>query len=87
MEFTEGVTAINPGRRRGRIQIGECDPSLVRFAGLAVTGELARRLGLVQLIDAELSVERRAAPVKVRRRGASPGELAVALAECQLIGG
>jgi len=82
-----GVTAVNPGRRRGRIQIGDCDPSLVRFAGLAVTGELARRLRLVELIDAELAVERRAAPVKVRRRGVSPGELVVSLAECQLVGG
>jgi hypothetical protein len=41
--------------------IGESDPSLTRYAGLAVTGELARRLRLVELIDAELSVERRAA--------------------------
>ena len=81
------MTAVNPGRRRGRIQIGDCDPSLVRFAGLAVTGELARRLRLVELIDAELAVERRAAPVKVRRRGVSPGELVVSLAECQLVGG
>jgi hypothetical protein len=81
------VTAVNADRRRGRIQIGECDRSLVRFAGLTVTGELARRLRLVELIDAELSAERRAAPVKVRRRGASPAELVVALAECQLVGG
>jgi hypothetical protein len=87
VEATLGVTAVNAGRRRGRIEIGEGDPSLMRFAGLAVTGELARRLRLVELIDAELSVERRAAPVKVRRRGVSPGELVVALAESQLTGG
>jgi hypothetical protein len=60
---------------------------LTRYAGLAVTGELARRLRLVELIDAELAVERRARPVKVRRRGASPGQLVVALSECQLVGG
>ena len=82
-----GVTVVNGGRRRGRIVIGENDPSLVRYAGLAVTGELARRLRLVELIDAELSVERRARPVKVRRRGRSPGQLVVAVSECQLIGG
>jgi hypothetical protein len=82
-----GVTAANGGRRRGRIVIGESDPSLVRYAGLAVTGELARRLRLVELVDAELSVERRARPVKVRRRGLSPGQLVVALSECQLVGG
>lgn len=67
--------------------MGENDFSLVRYAGLAVTGELARRLRLVELIDAELSVERRARPVKVRRRGLSPGQLVVALAESQLVGG
>ena len=67
--------------------IGEADPSLTRYAGLAVTGELARRLRLVELIDAELAVERRARPVKVRRRGLSPGQLVVAIAESQLVGG
>jgi hypothetical protein len=87
MVVTEGVTAVNGARGRGRIRIGEPDASLVRFAGLVVTGELARRLRLVEVIDAELGVERRAAPVKVRRRGVSPGGLVVALAECQLVGG
>jgi Transposase DDE domain group 1 len=82
-----GVTAVNHCRRRGRIVVGENDPSLVRFAGLAVTGELSRRLRLVELIDAELSVERRARPVKTRRRGLSPGQLVVSLAESQLVGG
>ena len=67
--------------------IGEPDPSLARFGGLAVAGELARRLDLQQLIDCELSLERRARPVKVRRRGVTPGELVLALAECQLVGG
>ncbi|MGZ6639946.1 MAG: IS1380 family transposase [Solirubrobacteraceae bacterium] len=81
------MTAGHHARRRGRIVIGENDPSLVRYAGLAVTGELARRLRLVELIDAELAVERRARPVKVRRRGLSPGELVVSLAESQLVGG
>jgi len=67
--------------------IGANDPSLVRYAGLAVSGELARRVRLVELIDAELLVERRARPVKVRRRGLSPGQLLVAIAESQLVGG
>ena len=81
------MTAVNAGRRRGRIVVGANDPSVCRYAGLAVTGELARRLRLVELIDAELSVERRARPVKVRRRGLSPGQLVVSLAESQLVGG
>jgi hypothetical protein len=63
------------------------DPTLTPYAGLAVSGELARRLRVAELIDAELAVERRARPVKVRRRGLSPGELLVSLAESQLVGG
>jgi hypothetical protein len=82
-----GGDAVNRDRWRGRILIGEPDPSLVRFGGLAVAGELARVLDLQGRIDDELSLERRARPVKVRRRGASPGELVLALAECQLVGG
>ena len=63
------------------------DQSLTPYAGLAVSGELARHLGLVELIDGELALERRARAVKTRRRGCSPGELVVALADCQLVGG
>jgi len=87
MKVTGRVTAVDAVRRRGRITVGEGDPSLTPYAGLAVSGELARRLGLAALIDAELSVERRARAVKARRRGASAGELVVSLAECQLVGG
>jgi len=77
----------NAARGPGRLVVRADDPSLTPYAGLAVSGELARRLGLAELIDAELAVERRARPVKVRRRGLSPGELVVSLAECQLVGG
>src|SRR5215218_2402054 len=87
MEVTLQVTASNPAGRLGRITVRADDPSLTPYAGLAVSGELARRLGLAELVDAELAVERRARPVKVRRRGLSPGELVVSLAECQLVGG
>ena len=62
------------------------DPSLTAHAGLAISGELARRLRLVELIDAELAAVGRVAPVKQRRRGLSPGELTVAIAEAQLAG-
>ncbi|MGO9956222.1 MAG: IS1380 family transposase [Solirubrobacteraceae bacterium] len=75
------------GRPLGRILIGAPDPSLARFGGLVVAGELSRQLDLARRIDHELSLERRARPVKVRRRGVSPGELVLALAESQLIGG
>ena len=78
--------AVNPGRRPGRLVIRADDRSLTPFAGLAVSGELARNLRLVELVDAELQAVRRVAPVKQRRRGVSPGELSVAIAEAQLAG-
>jgi len=81
------VSVINAARGPGRLVVRADDRSLTPYAGLAVSGELARRVGLAELIDAELAVERRARPVKVRRRGLSPGELVVSLAECQLVGG
>jgi hypothetical protein len=87
MEVTLGVTACNAARGIGRIVVRADERSLTPYAGLAVSGGLARRLGVAGLIDAELAVERRARPVKVRRRGLSPGELVVSLAECQLVGG
>ncbi len=67
--------------------IGEPDPALARFGGLVVAGELARALDLEGRIERELARERRARPVKVRRRGVSPAQLVLALAECQLAGG
>jgi len=85
--FTQGVSVVNDRRRRGRIEVRADDPSLTGHAGLAVIGDLEARLGLIATIDRELAGERRARPVKIRRRGASPGELVMALAECQLVGG
>jgi Transposase DDE domain group 1 len=74
-------------RRAGRIEVRADDPSLTAHGGLVVIGDLAERIDLVGLIDAEVSRERRARPVKTRRRGLSAGELVVSLAECQLVGG
>jgi Transposase DDE domain group 1 len=82
-----GVNDGNDRRRVGRLEIRADDPSLTPFAGLAVTGELVRSLRLVELIDAEIAAERRVAPFKHRRRGVTPGQLIVSLAESQLIGG
>ena len=42
-------------RPLGRILIGEPDPSLARFGGLVVAGELSRQLDLAGRIDHELS--------------------------------
>ncbi len=81
------MMSVDGDRRPGRILVRADDPTLTPYAGLAVSGELSRRLRVAELIDAELAVERRARPVKLRRRGLSPGELVVSLAECELVGG
>ena len=81
------MTVINADAGPGRIEFRADDPSLTPYAGLAVSGELLRGLRLVELVDAELAAVDRVAPVKARRRGASPGQLVVALAESQLAGG
>jgi len=86
MELTLAVNTSNDARGPGRLQIRADDRSLTPYAGLAITGELVRGLGLVELIDGELGTVRRVAPVKARARGLSAGELAVSIAECQLTG-
>jgi len=80
------VIVVNPDRGPGRIEFRADDPSLTPYAGLAISGEVCRGLRLVELADAELAAAGRVAPVKQRRRGLSPGALAVAIAECQLAG-
>jgi hypothetical protein len=85
--FTQGVRRVNDARRSGRIVVRADDPSLTGHGDLAVIGDLESRLGLIVEIDGELGRERRARPVKTRWRGVSPGELVLALAECQLVGG
>ena len=77
----------NGDRPLGRLEIRADVLSLTPFAGLAVTGELARSVRLVELIDAEIAAETRVPALKRRRRGVSPGGLIVSLAETQLVGG
>jgi len=86
VEVTQGVMTVNAGTGPGRIEFRADDPSLTRYAGLAIPGEVCRKLRVVELIDAELAAARRVSPVKQRRRGLSAGELALAIAECQLTG-
>ncbi len=81
------MSASNGDRAPGRIVFRADDPTLTGHAGLAISGELLRKLRLVELVDAELSAAGRVAAVKQRRRGLSPGGLVVAMAESQLIGG
>jgi len=85
VDLTQRVMPSNCDGGPGRIEFRADDPSLTAYAGLAISGELCRRLRVVQVIDAELAAAR-VAPVKQRRRGLSPGELTVAIAECQLAG-
>ena len=80
------MIVVNPDKWPGRIEFRADDPSLTPYAGLAVSGEVCRGLRLVELADAELAAAGRVAAVKQRRRGLSPGALAVAIAECQLAG-
>lgn len=86
MELTLQVNVSNGDRAPGRIIFRADDPSLTPYAGLAISGELLRKLRLVELVDAELAAVDRVAPVKQRRRGLSPGAVAVSIAEAQLIG-
>src|ERR671922_60126 len=67
MEVTEAVTVVHGDRGPGRIVFRADDEALTPFAGLVCVGEVARRIGLVELIDGELAGERRAVPVKRRR--------------------
>jgi hypothetical protein len=87
LELTLKMNGGHRARQVRRIVFRADDERLTPFAGLAVIGAIARTLGLVSLIDGELARERRAAPVKVRARGVSGGELVLALAESQLVGG
>lgn len=86
MEVTLKVNATHGRKTPGRIEIRADEEGLTPHAGLAIVGELARRTGLVGLLDGEIAANRRAAPVKQRERGASPGELLTSIAEAQLAG-
>ncbi len=65
------------------------DASLTPFGGMAVSGEVIRRLELVEAIDraCRQATADGARAVKVRARGASTGQLLVSLAESLLAGG
>lgn len=86
MEVTQKVNAAHGRKAPGRIVVRADEDGLTPHAGLAITGEIARRTGLVGLLDGEVAANRRAAPVKQRDRGAGPGELLACLAEAQLAG-
>ncbi len=93
--------AVREKRRRGRrsrrpssqlpkVEIVADEETLTPFGGSAVLGELVRRLELIPALDRAIEGAPKIgglAPIKVRDRGASPGELLVALADSMLLGG
>ena len=73
-----------------RLEIVADEETLTPFGGLAVVGELVRRLELIPALDAAIEGAPRIGglgPVKQRARGCSAGETLVAVAESMLCGG
>jgi len=68
-------------RGRKRVRFGAPDVSLTGTAGVAALAELVDQLGVVGVLD------RHVGSIKARDRGASAGQLLVALAQSQLLGG
>ena len=67
-----------------RVKIGHDDPTLTGHAGLLLTGELVRRLEVVETIEEAVN---RVRQFKQRQRGLNAGSLMVALAETITVGG
>lgn len=68
------------GRVRKRVRIGAPDPALTATSGVAAIAEFIDRLDVVGRFDRGIGV------IKKRERGASAGELLVAMAQSQLLG-
>lgn len=64
-----------------RVRVGAPDPSLTSASGVVAVAELADRLGVVQALDEAIG------PIKQRDRGLSAGELLLAVAQTQMLGG
>jgi len=65
----------------GRVRIGAPDPSLTSASGVVAVAELAGRLGVVQALDEAVG------PIKQRDRGLTAGQLLLAMAQTQMLGG
>lgn len=75
---------VNDNGGFGRVEFRADDPSLTPNAGLEVSGELVRRVQLIERIDVAVAGVRWRGPVKERERGLGVGELAVSVAESML---
>ena len=67
-------------KTRGRVQIGEPDPSLTGSGGMIAVTELIGKLSLVEALDAGIG------PVKRRDRGFTGGQVLAGMAAAQLAG-
>lgn len=70
----------------GRVEFLADDPSLTPHAGLELSGELVRRVGLVGRIDERVAQVRWSGPQKHRKRGLGVGELVVSVVESMMCG-
>ena len=82
-----GTQRVSVPSQRPPLRIVADDATLTPYGGGAVVGELCRRLGLVEGLDRAIDGVTRARAFKQRRRGASAGQLLVAMAESMLVGG
>ena len=78
---------LAPVAMRPPVTIVADERTLTPYGGSIVVGELCRRLGLVAALDRAIEGASGARPFKRRRRGASAGQLLVALSESMLKGG
>ncbi len=69
------------GRARKRVRVGAPDRSLTAASGVAALAEFITKLDVVGTFDRGIG------PIKKRDRGATAGELLVAMAQSQLLGG
>ena len=67
-------------KNRGRVQIGEPDPSLTGNGGMIAVTELIGKLSLIEALDAGIG------PVKQRARGVTGGQVLTGMAAAQLAG-
>jgi hypothetical protein len=77
---------VNDSGGFGRVEFRADDPAMTPHAGLELSGELARRLRLVERIDEAIVGVGWPGPVKVRDRGLHAGELVVSVAESIMCG-
>lgn len=68
-------------QKRAAVVVGRDDPSLTPNAGLVLSTEVDRIVGIADTIDSYVG------RIKQRRQGLSAGELVLSMAECMLAGG